>query len=223
MYTGHDLLFDSGLQFRPTTHRRKKDYAECYWDAVSREIQSGCTCVSYDTSTRKYISTVCVCSRMPSFPVDVPLVFALSPHCVTIHAPPRIRILLNEFLQVLLHVIQPLAMLSGPYVNPDSLHAPIQEHAEQASYIQSLFDPDLIEQELKHDVFDPSGLFEVIGATLKAHCAPMRDLNVDSMVETAKACAPGSNATARDAINVIRNCLELLELMKLVCLVLLGG
>jgi len=110
-------------------------------------------------------------------------------------------------------------MLSGLYVNPDFLHAPIQEHAEQASYIRSLFDPDLIEQELKHDVFDPSGLFEVIGATLKAHCAPMRDLTVDNMVETAKACAPGSNATTRDAVNVIRNCLELLELMKLVCLV----
>jgi hypothetical protein len=105
-------------------------------------------------------------------------------------------------------------MLSGPYVNPDFLHAPIQEHTEQAKHIRSLFDPDLIEQELKHGVFDPSGLFQVIGATLKAHCAPMRDYAVDSMVEAAKAC----NATTRDAVKVIRNCLEILELMKLVSL-----
>jgi len=110
-------------------------------------------------------------------------------------------------------------MLSGPYVNSDFFHEPIQEHAEQASYIRSLFDPDLIEQELKHDAFDPSGLFEVIGATLKAHCAPMRDLAVDSMVKTAKACASTSSATTGDVVHVIRNCLEILELMKLVSLI----
>ncbi|KAF5360949.1 hypothetical protein D9756_004726 [Leucocoprinus leucothites] len=210
----HDILFDSGLQFRPAGYRRKKEFVERYWDAVSREIESGCTCVSFHISSRKNIPTVCVCSHVPS-PTDAPLGFPVSPSLITIRTPPRIRPLLNEFLEVLLHVIQPLSMLSGPYVNPDCLHVPIQEHAQQAKHIRSLFDPDLIEQELKHGVFDPSGLFEVIGATLKAHCAPMRDLAVDSMVEAAKACAPGCNATTRDAVKVIRTCLEILELMKL--------
>ncbi|KAJ3564568.1 hypothetical protein NP233_g8211 [Leucocoprinus birnbaumii] len=211
----HDILFDSALQFRPAGHRRRREYVERYWDAVSREIESGCTCVSYESSTRKYIPTAaCVCSHAPT-PADAALPFNVPPSTITVRAPPRVRALLNEFLEVLLHVIQPLSMLSGPYVNPDFLHAPIQEHAQQAKYIRSLFDPDLIEQELKKGVFDPSGLFEVIGATLKAHCAPMRDLAVDSMVEAAKACAPGCNATTRDAVKVIRNCLEILELMKL--------
>lgn len=208
-------MFDSGLQFRPAGHRRKRDYVERYWDAVTREIESGCTCVSYDASSRKYIPSICACDRVP-LPVDAPLPFSISPSLITVRTPPRLRALLNEFLEVLLHVIQPLSMLSGPYVNPDFLHGSIQEHTEQAKHIRSLFDPDLIEQELKHGVFDPSGLFQVIGATLKAHCAPMRDHAVDSMVEAAKACALGRNATKRDAVKVIRNCLEILELMKLV-------
>ncbi len=187
-----------------------------YWDAVSREIESGCTCVSYDTSSRKYIPTICICDHVP-LPTDAPLAFSVSASLITIRTTSRLRTLLNEFLEVLLHVIQPLSMLSGPYVNPDFLQTPIQEHTEQARLIRSHFDPDLIEQELKHGVFDPSGLFQMIGATLKAHCAPMRDHAVDNMVETAKACAPGCQRTIQDAVKVLRNCLEILELMKLVC------
>ncbi|KXN88247.1 Protein SOK1 [Leucoagaricus sp. SymC.cos] len=210
----HDILFDSGLLFRPAGHRRKKEYIERYWDAVTREVENGCSCVSYDASSRKYIPTVCVCKLLPP-PTDVPVTHYFPPSHITIRSPLRVRALLDEFLEVLLHVIQPLSMLSGPYVNPDVLQVPIQEHTEQAMHIRSLFDPDLIEQELKHGIFDPSGLFQVIGATLKAHCAPMRDHAVDSMVEAAKACAPDSNGSKRDAVKVIRNCLEILELMKL--------
>lgn len=188
---------------------------ERYWDAVSREIESGCTCVSYDTSSRRYVSTICICDHVP-LPTDVPLAFSVAPSLVTTRTTPRLRTLLNEFLEVLLHVIQPLSMLSGPYVNPEFLQTPIQEHTEQARTIRSHFDPDLIEQELKHGVFDPSGLFQVIGGTLKAHCAPMRDHAVDKMVEAAKGCAPGCKGTIQDAVKVLRSCLEILELMKLV-------
>jgi hypothetical protein len=188
---------------------------ERYWDTVAREIESGCTCISYDASSRKYIPTICVCDYVP-IPTDTPLPFSISPSYITFRTPSRVRALLNEFLEVLLHVIQPLSMLSGPYVNTEVLQGPIQEQAEQAEHIRSLFDLDLIEQELKHGVFDPSGLFQVIGATLKTHCAPMRDHAIDSMVEAAKACAPGGNATIRDAVKVVRNCSEILELMKLV-------
>jgi hypothetical protein len=40
--------------------------------------------------------------------------------------------------------------------------------------MRSVFDPDFIEQELKHEIFDPSGLFQVIGNTLMSHghCRP---------------------------------------------------
>lgn len=92
----------------------------------------------------------------------------------------------------------------------------MQEHSAQAAYIRTVFDPTLIEQELKHSVFDPSGLFASIGQTLKGHCAPMRDRAVEVMVQAAQACAPGGNGTKSDAVKAVRMCMEILELMKLV-------
>ena len=130
--------------------------------------------------------------------------------------PSRIRRLLTEFLEVLLLVIQPLSSISGMYVNPDTFKAQMQEHTAQAAYIRSIFDPALIEQELKHEVFDPSGLFRAIGNTLKGHCAPMRDRAVETMVQAAQACAPGGTGTKQDAVKAVMMCMEILELMKLV-------
>ena len=63
--------------------------------------------------------------------------------------PSRILTLLCEFLEVLLLVIQPLSKISGIYVNPNTFKAQMQEHAAQAAYIRSIFDPVLIEQDRK--------------------------------------------------------------------------
>jgi len=101
------------------------------------------------------------------------------------------------------------------YVNPDTFKAQMQEHTAQAAFIRSIFDPTLIEQELKHEVFDPSGLFRAIGNTLKGHCAPMRDRAVETMVQAAQACTPGGTGTKQDAVKAVRMCMEILELMKL--------
>lgn len=130
--------------------------------------------------------------------------------------PSRIRSLLTEFLEVLLLVIQPLSNVSGMYVNPNTLKSQIQEHSAQAAYFRSIFDPALIEQELKHELFDPSGLFSAIGAILKGHCAPMRDRAVEAMVQVAQTCSPKGTGGKRDAVIALRMCLEILELMKLV-------
>ena len=62
---------------------------------------------------------------------------------------------------------------------------------------------------------DAGVLFARIGATLRQHCAPMRDARVDEMV--AAGARPGPAAFA-----AVRMCLELLELMKLVRLFLLS-
>lgn len=102
------------------------------------------------------------------------------------------------------------------YVNPEVFNAQMQEHAAQATYIRSIFDPALIEQELRHQVFDPSGLFHAVGVTLKAHCAPMRDQTVEAMVQAAEACAPNGQGTKADAVKAVRMCMDILELMKLV-------
>lgn len=159
---------------------------------------------------------VCACTQVP-MPTTSPVV-AFSPalSVVTLRMPSRIRNLLSEFLEVLLLVIQPLSSISGMYVNANTFELQMEEHSAQATYIRSIFDPAFIEQELKHSSFDPSGLFASIGATLKGHCAPMRDRAVESMVQAAKACAPGGIGTRSDAVKAVRLCMEILELMKLV-------
>ncbi|EGN98383.1 hypothetical protein SERLA73DRAFT_109834, partial [Serpula lacrymans var. lacrymans S7.3] len=210
----HDLLFDAGLQFRPTSGRRKRDLADRYWRAIVQELENGCTCVSFDMQGKPH-DCVCVCRRVPIPPHNPVLTFSSSRRVLTLRMPSRIRPLLAEFLEVLLSVIQPLSTISGPYANPDAFQNQIQQHAAQATHLRSLFDPELIEQELHHELFDPSGLFRMIGQTLKSHCAPMRDRAVDMMVEVAQSCAPGCGGSKKDAVKAVRMCLDILELMKL--------
>ncbi|KAI6129810.1 T-complex protein 11-domain-containing protein [Pisolithus croceorrhizus] len=209
----HDLMFDAGLQFRPTSGRRKRDLSDKYWRAVAQELETGCTCISFDLQGRP-CDCLCVCRSVP-VPKDHVLIFFPASHIFTFRTPSRMRLLLTEFLEVLLFVIQPLTGISDAYAHPSTLQPQIERHAAQAAHLRSVFDPDLIQQELKHDLFDPSGLFVVIGQTLKSHCAPMRDRAVDAMVEVAKKCAPGGGGTKADAVKAVRMCLDILELMKL--------
>ena len=74
----------------------------------------------------------------------------------------------------------------------------------------------MIQQEIDHGLFDPSGVFQAIGDTIRRHCAPMRDAAVDQMVALARSCAPGGAGTKLDAVRAIRMCFEIMELMKLV-------
>ncbi|KAG1822866.1 T-complex 11 [Suillus subaureus] len=212
----HDLLFDAGLQFRPTSGRRKRDLSDKYWSAIAQELQTGCTCVSFDLQWKPH-DLLCVCAQGP-IPQVPSLTYCSPRRALTLRMPSRIRPLLTEFLEVLLFVIQPLTSICGTYANPATLQTQIEQHAAQAAHLRSLFDPELIQQELHHQLFDPSGLFIVIGHTLKSHCAPMRDRLVDAMVEAAKACAPGCGGTKADAVKAVRMCLDILELMKLASL-----
>lgn len=213
--TGHDLLFDAGLQFRPTSGRKKRELSDRYWRAVAQELENGCTCISFDMQWSPS-DCVCVCRRIPIPSQNPVLTYSTSRRVLTLRMPLRIRLLLTEFLEVLLFVIQPLTSISDTYANPSTFHAQIERHAAQAAHLRSVFDPELIHQELQHNLFDPSGLFIVIGQTLKSHCAPMRDRAVDAMVEVAKSCAPGGGGSKADAVKAVRMCLDILELMKLV-------
>ena len=198
-------MFDPGLQFRP---RRKRELSENYWNAVWEEVQTGCTCVTLDIFGKPH-NTVCICAEFPEIPADPIIYQKPSIGVYALRMPSRIHGLLSEFLEVLLLVIQPLSTISGVYVNPSVVKDQMQEHAAQAEYLRSIFDPSLIEQEIKRRVFDPSNLFAAIGEILKSHCSPMRDRAVDQMVQVAQ--RPGI-----EAFKAIRMCLELLELMKLV-------
>ena len=209
-------MFDAGLQFRPTSGRRKRELSDRYWRAVAQELETGCTCVSFDMQWRP-CECLCACRGVPIIPAQNPiLTYSASRRVLTLRMPSRLRPLLTEFLEVLLFVIQPLTSISDAYANPSTFQAQIDRHAAQAAHLRSVFDPDLIQQELQHDLFDPSGLFIVIGQTLKSHCAPMRDRAVDAMVDVAKTCAPGGGGSKADAVKAVRSCLEILELMKLV-------
>ncbi|KAF7288584.1 Vacuolar ATP synthase subunit B [Mycena chlorophos] len=206
----HDLLFDGNLQFRPTSTRRKTERAEKYWEAVTTELETGCTCVSFDVRGKPH-PTVCACAHVSTPAVHPVVAYSPTLHVATLRTPSRIRPLLDEFLEVLLLVIQPLS--AG--ASPSQTAVQQTEHLAQAAYIRSLFDPALIEQELKHKLFDPSSLFRAIGVTLQGHCAPMRDQAVDLMVQLAQTCAPGGVGTKADAVKAVRMCLDILELMKL--------
>lgn len=197
-------MFDAGLQFRP---RRKSDISERYWKAVFDEVKTGCTCITLEYHTSKPLKTVCMCARCPE-PPPTPLAYLITSSAYTIRMPSRVRVLLNEFLEVMLFVIQPLSN-TAVYSNPNDVREQAKEHSQHAAYLKQIFDPAFIYQELRHQLFDPAGVFVHIGEMLKNHCAPMRDKAVDDLVRLAR--LPGV-----DGLKAFRACLELLEQMKLV-------
>lgn len=231
---GHDLLFDPGLQFRPTYSPRKRNIAESYWIAIVRELETGCTCTTLDSSG-KPIERRCICSSI-AMPTDKPLrAYSASGNCTTVRMPSRLKPLLTELLEVLISIIQPAVeprpagtepstsapteaspSTTLPGLHPGLLHPHYQQNTSHVSYLRSILDIDLIQQEIGHGLFDPSGVFQAIGDIIRCYCAPMRDHSVDQMVEIAKSCAPGGTGTKGDAVRAIRMCFEIMELMKLV-------
>ncbi|KAH8825280.1 T-complex protein 11-domain-containing protein [Flagelloscypha sp. PMI_526] len=210
----HDLLFDPGLHFRPASHRKKDDASDKYWDAVIKELSTGCTCLSFDPEGEP-VPCICACELTPSStPLPWIVTFA-NEGIVTVRTPPRLRNLLDDFLDLLLLVIQPLSRASGMYLNPTSVQTQIEEHAAHAHYIRTVFDPALIEQELLCRIFDPSGIFELIADTLKRHCAPMRDSAISAFVAKGLSSEKGAPANSTDAVLALRMCMDVLELMQL--------
>ncbi|KAG8966146.1 hypothetical protein FRC03_012471 [Tulasnella sp. 419] len=207
----HDLLFDPGLQFRPTSGRRKRDLTEKYWESVTREIEFGCVCTSFDERGRIY---PCVCGKVPSSYVPSGLIkpssFSVFPGFVGAlkSTPSRILPLLVTLKEVLACVIQPSTPSSAAAASSDSLPIipPASPSSSFADPVLSTFDPHLISQELKHNVLNSHSLFLWLSEILKSHCAPMRDTLVESMVQ---------HSLHRSPVKALRMCFELLEVMKL--------
>ncbi|KAG8733535.1 hypothetical protein FRC11_005457 [Ceratobasidium sp. 423] len=86
----HDLLFDPGLQFRPTSGRKKRDLTDKYWQAVQIEVDTGCACTSFDERGRRL---PCVCGAL------------LSRATSSRALPSRIPPLVNELCHVLQSVV----------------------------------------------------------------------------------------------------------------------
>ncbi|KAF9779614.1 T-complex protein 11-domain-containing protein [Thelephora terrestris] len=210
----HDLLFDSGLQFRPTSSRRKRYQAELYWSAIARELECHCTCITWDENGRVLAEPVCICGDFHSPSTHNAAVILPNFRGKTLRTASRIRNLFSELLEVLLSIIQPLpSAMFNPTPAPTTFQPAPEKFATQGDHIRSLLDPELIQQEIYHGVWDASGLFRLLGETLKCHCAPMRDHNVEAMIQTAQSCVDGRNIAS--LTKAIRMCFDVLEFMKL--------
>ncbi|KAH8104606.1 Tcp11-domain-containing protein, partial [Cristinia sonorae] len=211
----HDLLFDSGLQFRPTSSRRKRDLADNYWNAIVRELETGCTCATVDPQGRP-LERICICKSVP-MPIGRSI-RASTPAgtFTTVRTPSRLKPLLTELLEVLISIIQPVVARSASLgLHPGLLHPQYNQNAAHVAMLRSILDADLIQQEIDHGLFDPCGVFQTIGDIVRCYCAPMRDHAVDQMVNLALSCAQGGTGTKADAVRAIRLCFEIMELMKL--------
>lgn len=163
------------------------------------------------------VETACICKDQPVPAIQPVAAFLPSTRRTTLRMSSRIHSLFSELLEVLVSVIQPLpSSVYGLTMRPSTLQPTIDKHAAQAQHLRSVLDPELIQQEIYHGVWDLSGLFQVIGDTLKCHCAPMRDRNVEAMIQTAQSCV--STKDGASLAKAIRMCFDVLELMKLVSL-----
>lgn len=214
---GHDLLFDPGLQFRPTSSRRKREVAENYWLAVVRELECGCTCVTLD-GEGKPADRRCICSAFPKPTSRAIIAFPALGNLMTVRVASRIRPLLVELGLTLSTIIEPPVPKGLEQYTPrDPANPQMQQNNAHLELLKSVLDVELIEQEIEHKVFNPAALFEAIGSVIRCHCAPMRDAAVHQMVSLAQSCIPGDPESTANAVRAIRLCFEIMELMKLVC------
>lgn len=85
--------------------------------------------------------------------------------------------------------------------------------AKTRSYVESVLDPDLIHQQLRHRALDFVGLAKWLASVFKAHCAPMRDGWVDQMVDQISQGVASSSTT--EVVDGLRMVFSILEAMKL--------
>ncbi|GAA6004201.1 hypothetical protein JCM10207_002479 [Rhodosporidiobolus poonsookiae] len=210
----HDVVFDPNLMFRPNYDgergTRKRKAAEQYWLAINRELACGCRC----TAVHDGAHLPCVC-----LPSDAPARASPPPSSLAARLPSRLLSLIAELRSILLTLLPvpsgetspvlPTTPTFGSTYSPPSPYpsAPASPTTLSAARneILDVLDPAFIAQQLGRGVLDVQALAAFLGRTLKTHCAPMRDELVDEMV---RACGV-------DIAKGLRDCFEILELMKL--------
>lgn len=237
----HDIVFDANLMFRPnfdgdryvftlssgfetvnwlmipeSMYRgdRKREAADRYWTAVTRELETGCRCTTYSFPP----SATARMMGKPSVPLPCICTNVASPqrrYSLHERLPSRIGPLIQELRDIL------LALLPSPGQDARAQDSPSRkaskpsncESSTNAQMIIDTLDPELIAQEVAHGVLDVSSLAAFFGQILKSHCAPMRDEIVERMVQTIK---EGGQANNMYIVGTgLRMCFEILELMKL--------
>ncbi|ANB13630.1 Sok1p [Sugiyamaella lignohabitans] len=81
------------------------------------------------------------------------------------------------------------------------------------SYVDSVLDPDLLIQQVRHSALDFLGLAKWLSSVFKAHCAPMRDSWVDQMVSRIELGI--STKSPKRLVEGLRMVFAILEAMKL--------
>ncbi|GAA6053932.1 hypothetical protein JCM3770_004628 [Rhodotorula araucariae] len=211
----HDVVFDPNLMFRPNYDGergdRKRMMAEQYWTAVAREIDVGCRCTAFRNNTL----VPCICGAVTS---DTSFAPPLANRLTS-----RIQPLIAELRDILVSL---LPVPSAPN-SPDLASSPPFAHASTPSsadlfgpsapfsfstlaasreQLLEVLEPARLTQQLARGCVNIPALARFLGATIKQHCAPMRDEMVDAMV---RACEGEGLAEG------LRMCFEILELLKL--------
>ncbi|GAA5851632.1 hypothetical protein JCM9279_002522 [Rhodotorula babjevae] len=212
----HDVVFDPNLMFRPNYDgergERKRLSAAQYWTAVAREIDTGCRCTTFCDGA----ALPCICLPTDTTRYGLPLATRL---------PSRIALLIAELRNIFVSLLPTSASSMSAPASPDlSSSSPTFANSPPSSpnlssppsppnpvlaardQLLDVLDPALLMQQLERGCADIPGLARFLGATVKQHCAPMRDEMVDAMVV---ACEGEGLAKG------LEMCFEILELMKL--------
>ncbi|CAO1633081.1 unnamed protein product [Sympodiomycopsis kandeliae] len=225
----HDIVFDAHVQFRPNFDgdrgRRKREACERYWTAVSREIELGCVCTSFDGN--KLLP--CSCARQSDkkseraswrqtyaspMPSRLPnLVLELRAICLSILPNPSSSPA-SHFASGSISAGGTTATHSPPStptsravkVPTTFFSGPATTSSSHYSLLAAGLDPTLISQQLQHGVLNVAELVQFVASILKLHCAPVRDELIDQMVDLAQRGEIGQS---------LRMCFEILEVMKL--------
>ena len=137
--------------------------------------------------------------------------------------PSRIRPLIDELREVITNVVlRPCAVpfksffgthAYNPVLKPRKI---VLSADDSIAWVHDAFDTPLIEQQLRHKVFNPAKLFLAVGELLGRHCAPIRDNLVQKMITQAQRSVSGDYESLDTALGAMPTCFELLEYMHLV-------
>lgn len=224
----HDVVFDVNLAFRPNldgdryefppptcyypadfknSGDRKREAADRYWEALARELDTGCRCTTYPHPPsaaalhlgKKSLSLPCICR-----PAISPASIAMTvPAGLATRLPSRVHALVVALRDILLSIVPS---------NDDTATSTTPGKGTH-ELLKDTLDADLIAQEVAHGVYDISALALYLGHLLKTHCAPMRDEMIDNMVQAIQ-CGQQKNDSIAVATG-LRKCFSVLELMKL--------
>lgn len=227
----HDVVFDANVQFRPNFDgergKKKKEACEKYWTAVSREIELGCICTSFEG--QRLLPCTCGGAAAPSGPQRSPIAMtrdsksgpgSCSKWPADRSPPSRVPVLVQELRAICLSILpggngaaysptlsrSPLASTMAGGGPPLVSHSGGGLISADHSVLASTLDPVFISQQLAHGVLDVPDLVSFLASVLQLHCAPMRDEMIDEMVQETKRGRVGKG---------LRMCFEVLELMKL--------